>query len=348
MRGSRRMCITTDGIRSENIDLNQPSLTPTRYFHVYDTAIRNTVPMTEIAKAVFDTTNELGRLLHDRSIDDLNDEEFATAITIIRSLGTCQDWIASTSSILSKIISSKEPTARIAAANLLAKLKNEDEQPLISVVSSAAISDDLFCRRLAAETMGYLEAEGGAMLPIALRDADEKVRHFGLMAVQRLGPQAVPAVHAIVEILCQEHGPDTDEIPQHYFRMDCCDAMRAIGHGAKQAVPHLLSIVAQQFSDDEHRWLQLRAAHALFAITDNPDKSIEVALATLVDSSRILVMPEDLNYWLPCLACDLLAELGPSAKAAIPRLRQVLHEERNQHTRTALQKAILKIEERNQ
>lgn len=39
--------------------------------------------MIDIAKAIFDTTNELGRLLHDRNIDDLDDEDFATAITII-------------------------------------------------------------------------------------------------------------------------------------------------------------------------------------------------------------------------------------------------------------------------
>jgi hypothetical protein len=304
--------------------------------------------MPEVAQAVFDTTNELGRLLHDRSIDDLDDNEFATAITIIRSLSQCLDWIDSVSGILSQIISSKEPSARIAAANLLAKLNGEEEQPILSVVFSAATSDDLFCRRLAAEAMGHLGAAGGSMLPIALRDTDEKVRHFGLMAAQRLGPQAIAAVPALISILCQDGGPDTDEIPQLYFRMDSCDSLREVGPAASEAVPHLLSIVAQQFSDEDNRWLQLRAAHALFAITGDQGKSIEVALAILVDSSRTLVMPEDLNYWLPCLACDLFAELGPSAKAAIPRLQQVLHEEQNEFIRTSIQRAILKIDDRNQ
>ncbi len=58
-------------------------LTPTWCFRVYDSVKREIEPMIDIAKAIFDTTNELGRLLHDRNIDDLDDEDFATAITII-------------------------------------------------------------------------------------------------------------------------------------------------------------------------------------------------------------------------------------------------------------------------
>jgi len=208
-----------------------------RGLNVYDTVKRECVPMPDIAKAVFDTTNELGRLLHDRSIDDLNNQEFATAITIIRSLSQCVDSIGSVSGILSKIIRSKEPAAQIAAANLLSKLKDQDQQPLLSVVSFAATSDEVFCRRLAAETMGILGTEGGSLLSIALRDTDEKVRHFALMAAQRLGPQASPATHALIKILCQEHGPGTDEIPQIYFRMDSCDAFREIGPAARDAIP---------------------------------------------------------------------------------------------------------------
>lgn len=141
--------------------------------------------------------------------------------------------------------------------------------------------------------------------------------------------------------------------PQIYFRMDACDALREIGPAASEAVPQLIKIVDAEHVDEEQALLRLRAAHALFVIGGDVDRCVSVALRILEGNySKPASVPKEENsaesemsYWLPCWACDVLAELGRSAKAAIPRLRKVLHEERNEFIRTALQKAILKIEE---
>jgi hypothetical protein len=78
------------------------------------------------------------RLLNDHSIDDLDDEKFTSAVTINRSLKQCLDSIGRLSGIFSPMISSGVPAAQnCCGRSSVQKLENQDEQSILSVVSSA-------------------------------------------------------------------------------------------------------------------------------------------------------------------------------------------------------------------
>ena len=304
----------------------------------------------DISKEVLHLANNLGRIFNADWDGVLDEESAGTAIDLMQELSRSLDYIRSASDTLTRALSSKELEVRLNAANVLAKLKGIDVSPLVPVMDEAASSDDVITRRIGAETIGHVGAAASSRLSVILRDTDQLVRQFGLTSAQRLGPGAASAKNALIEIIRQEEeGPETDEIPQIYLRMDACDALRGIGQGANEAVPHLLFVIANTDSTQEDEsWLRLRAAQAHFAITSDIEPCLGIAVEMLDHVSEKRFSEDtsedfDLTFWLRSLACDVLAEIGPPARAAITRLERCVVEDPNELVRRAAQNALSTI-----
>ena len=301
----------------------------------------------DVSKEVFGLTSSLGQLFGADWDGELDNESASTAVHVMQELGRCLDYVGSVSAVLIQALSSKELDVRINAANILAKLKGLDVGSLLPVLTQAVFSDDVTFRRIAAETIGHIGPAVSSLLAGVLIDRDQMVRHFGLMAIQRLGPDAAFSTNALAEILVTENAVDSDEIPQINQRMDACDALRAIGPGASKAIPHLLSVIAKTDSNhDDELWLRLRAARAHFAISGEIEPCRGTAISLLDYISTDSFSEEttfDSTFWLREFACDVLAEIGPRAVAAIPRLRRCLVEDPNDLVHRAAQKALNSI-----
>lgn len=304
----------------------------------------------DISKEVLHLANDLGRIFHADWDGVLGDEAAGTAVDLMQELSRSLDYIRSASDTLTRALSSKELEVRVSAANVLAKLKGIDVSPLVPVLAEAVSSDDVITRRIVAETIGHVGAAASSRLPVVLRDSDRLVRQFGLTSAQRLGPGAASATNALIEIVQNDQeGPETDEIPQIYLRMDACDALRAIGQDASEAIPHLLSVIANtDSSHEDESWLRLRAAQAHFAITSEIEPCLGIAVEMLDHVSEKRFTEDtsedfDLTFWLRSLACDVLAEIGPPARAAITRLERCVVEDPNKLVRRAAQNALFTI-----
>lgn len=313
----------------------------------FSAADRNGPSGGEVSKNVFGLTSNLGQLFGADWDGELDAESASAAVYVTQELSRCLDYIGNVSAELTKALSSTELNVRVNAANVLAKLKGVDVTPLLAVLTQAVSSDDVVCRRIAAETIGHVGSDASPMLVIVLRDPDQMVRHFSLMAAQRIGPTAASSTSALIEILMTEDGPDCDEIPQINQRMDACDALRTIGPRACEAVPHLLAVIAHTNTRHEDElWLRLRAAHAHFVITRELEPCQGIAISMLDHVSTEKFSEEttfDTTFWLRELSCDVLAEIGSTAVAAVPRLQRCLVEDPNELVRRAAQRAIAAI-----
>lgn len=313
----------------------------------FSPADRNGPSGGDVSKNVFGLTRNLGQLFGADWDGELDAESAGAAIYVMQELSRCLDYVGHLTSVLNNALSTDKPDVQIRAANVLAKLKGVDVRPLIPVLTHAVSSDDVVCRRIAAETIGHVGPDASQLLTIVLRDSDPMVTHLGLSTVQLMGPEAACTTNALIEILVTEDGPETDEIPQINQRMDACDALRSIGQGASEAIPHLLSVINNRGSSrDDEMWLQIRAAHAHFVISGEIETCFQIALSMLDHESSETGFDEtmiDTTFWLKELACDVLAEMGPSAEAAIPRLQRCLVEDPNEVVRRAAQRTLAAI-----
>lgn len=313
----------------------------------FSPADRNGPSGGDVSKQVFGLTSNLGQLFGSDWNGELDPESASAAVYVMQELSRCLDYIGNVSAELVQALSSKELDVRINAAHVLAKLKGVDVTPLLPVLTQAVSSDDVVCRRIAAETIGHVGPDASQLLAIVLRDPDPMVTHFGLSAVQLMGLNAACSTTALIEILVTEDGPETDEIPQINQRMDACDALRSIGQGASEAIPHLLSVIANtESSRDDEMWLRLRAAHAHFAISGEIEPCLRTAISLLdhISTEKFSVETTfDTTFWLRELACDVIAEIGPTAGTASPRLQRCLVEDPNELVRRSAQKALAVI-----
>jgi HEAT repeat protein len=131
-----------------------------------------------------------------------------------------------------------------------------------------------------------------------LGSADPEVRCCAAAALGRIGKAAAPAVPALLRLL---HDPDDKVL------CTAVHALPSIGEAARPAIPRLIELLSYRRSAFYH--IPTQAAHALVVIgRDDP-----TAVAALV--ARLDKDPGDLQD-----AVYPITEVGPAAKAAVPRL----------------------------
>lgn len=122
------------------------------------------------------------------------------------------------------------------------------------------------------------------------------------------------------------HDDDCYSIPPAFVCMAVCDDLRDLGPIAKSAIPQLLTILEMNVKSDDQHLLQLRAAHAHFAITGESGICLNVALRLLDVVSKEQFSdssPSEYDgwFWLRAWACDILGEMGAAAFTAAERLK---------------------------
>lgn len=153
----------------------------------------------------------------------------------------------------------------------------------------------------AARTLGSLGPDASSAVPSltkALSHGDPQVRAYAAFALGRIGKAALPAVTTLVERAFED---------EELVRRACLRALLLLDPPADQVRPLVLKILEQ-----------------------GDPKTIVPALQTLAREGERVVprLIEALDhaearYW----ACVALAEIGPAAAAAVPRLSEILKDE---------------------
>ncbi len=130
---------------------------------------------------------------------------------------------------------------------------------------------------------------------------NEKLHHLppAILALSNLGPEAKPAVLALMEALNDQ---------ESFIRLQAAKALGKIGPGAKVAAPALRTALA-----NEKDYVRLTVAEALWRVNQDPD-AVHVLVQALKDSKDGVRES----------AAETLAEIGPEARAAIPSLERLI------------------------
>jgi HEAT repeat protein len=105
-------------------------------------------------------------------------------------------------------------------------------------------------------------------------------------------------------------------------RGSAADALREIGHSAREAVPDLVKCLLEPVSGLLRMYFRLRVGHALWRISSEPKYLLAVGIEAL--------HVED--WWLRHTAVARLGDLGASGEAAVPHLRWMLQDEHHRVT----------------
>ncbi len=177
--------------------------------------------------------------------------------------------------------------------SLLCLLKDSD--PDIRLQAATALGE------LGGEARRVLAALHEPLGEVALQDDDAGVRAEAVRALLRVGPQPATEAEALLGALHSE--VDT-------LRFHAAVVLGDLGAASRPAVPALIHASLW----DEEPAIRVEAARALWKI----DRKGTVAVAALVQA---LDDPNELICWI---AAECLGQMGPTAVAAVPALRQAL------------------------
>jgi HEAT repeat protein len=212
--------------------------------------------------------------------------------------------------------------------------------PLIAV----ALKDEN-CRGKAAEAIKQIgpgAKDAVSALAACLKDVKDAEERLGVLdALNALGLETRPAIPAILEALSEPvkneddegelasvHRPGYHELTyENLCKTLCINMLARFGPDAKVAVPTLVKVL----KSDSYP-LRIVAAEALWRIEKHQD-----AVPALVE---VLKLPD---YWSQDTA-NVLGEIGPDAKPAIPELIRVYSNSTNLDMRKEIAKAIKKID----
>jgi HEAT repeat protein len=173
-------------------------------------------------------------------------------------------------------------------------------------------------------SMGLHARPALGLLEQFLHDPSPEVRVAVAAALWCVTPRAAHAVPAVLEVLRASRG----EHRANHACASALEALEAIGPTARSAAP-----VVRELLDDPYQWTRVRAARALCRMGE----PVEVFLPVLIDELRC--RPVGL------LAAECLAEIGPPAVAALPRLREILGAEGTVSEGGALDEIVEREEE---
>ena len=154
--------------------------------------------------------------------------------------------------------------------------------------------------------MGLHARPALGVLERLLHDPYADLRVAAAAALWNVTPRAAHVVPVIVAVL--EHSEDRPR--RNPACTNALEALEAIGPPGRSAAP-----LVKELLDHPWQWTRVRAARALWRMGEPPD----VFLPVLIEELRC--QPAGL------LAAECLAEIGPPAVAAVPRLREILSAE---------------------
>jgi HEAT repeat protein len=163
------------------------------------------------------------------------------------------------------------------------------------------------------KTLGMFGPQARATLPILetrLGDANVVIKTAAAVAIWQIAPPAPQAIQALLEELHERTKPG--------WAIHGCsvvvEALERIGPAASSAAPSL-----EKLLDDPDPWSRVHAARALWKMRRDP------ALVVPVLTEDLLCQPVGIATGL--LAAECLAEIGPAAAAAQPRIQELLAHE---------------------
>jgi HEAT repeat protein len=241
------------------------------------------------------------------------------------------------------------PSARPAIPLLIASLNTGDEHALMFSMEAlghfgedakAAIPKLLELAEKREQAWGAISAlssMGTDAMPglvVLYRDGEHAQRFQAARAFMRLGPKAAAAVPALVE----------DLTPESSGRAAWAALVLAgIGEDAKVAVPRLIEL-----THDDDVNVRLRAAEALWRLDRRTNAVLPVMVAELTDWSKdhnalLGRTSDEQDQSRQEVAAEVLGEIGPAAKEAVPLLRMMLRSSFDSQKESAA-KALEKIE----
>ena len=273
-------------------------------------------------------------------------------------------------SVLSKALRpDREPALRIAAAKALGRLRPD---PALFAALTAYIGDrDPAVRHAVIWAIHDVNFAKGYTVPkalaAALEDPSTETRVDAAAAICHSGMGGDPFVPALVDHALNDPAAEvrsmcanalgmlyggkitTASIPHlirgldgtdHYLRECLCPALARFGRDAAPAIPALIRLLKVPAAKDA--WTYKRfAANALGRIapgTRHADQAV-AALIEFLTSDQ----PAHEKKWVLESTIDALGEFGPTAKGAMPRLRE-LQQYDNEDVRKAASRALARIQ----
>lgn len=200
----------------------------------------------------------------------------------------------------------------------------------------------------------YGSAAKGAVPGIVGKLGTMSVQHNAQEALVKIGPSSVPALTAALASA------------DNAVRWGAAGALRMLGPTANAAVPALTNALARALADDDHT-VQCEVARALGAMRGDAAGALPMLREMMLTEhdyadSRVCaagavgcIAPDDPDFMPVILAAlqdklgvsyrmgDVICDLGPSAKPAIPYLVKVL-EDKDPLVREAAAEALRKIQ----
>jgi HEAT repeat protein len=174
----------------------------------------------------------------------------------------------------------------------------------VPALRKALRDPDWYVRSEAGRAIGEYGVDAKSALPdltSALKDKDGHVKVAAAFALYKIGGKTEPAVPVLIQTL--NRGDETFYSPHSAAR-----TLGRIGPPAKAAVPHLTAALSK-----DNRGLRICAAGALWKITKKPEPALPVLIQALQDGTSL----EENSTGD---AIDMLEDMGPEAKAAVPAL----------------------------
>lgn len=173
-------------------------------------------------------------------------------------------------------------------------------------------------RRNCVAALGAIQSQD-AIIPLTdamTRDYSPAIRDVAAEALAQLGPLAVPALRKLLK-----HDDKT-------VAANAARALGMIGEKAESAKDDLDFAL-----DDDNGWLRIRAAEALWRITDDPNKAVFALVEELENRDRQIRMQ----------AYRLFKEMGPKAKGGANAIKRLLEDKRS-YVRIAAAKTLRAIQ----
>lgn len=177
---------------------------------------------------------------------------------------------------------------------------------LCSALASANSSDRIAC----VLALGRIHAEPGQAVPVlikSLNDPHPGVRQLATEALGSFGPDAQPAIPALIEIFDRNTAESSH----------AATALGLIGPAARAAVPPLLRGLADTNLDVEFRQQRIMALGQIHA-------EPELVVPALMKSLSETISDSDVRIRL--FSTIALGQFGPDAKPAVPLLTSLLQD----------------------